>query len=100
MKILLFDIDETLLVCDEANIKSSRKMFDKVFHINTDEKSIVTAGKTEKGIIEEVIRKAKGLSESSEIDIPNQAYLIWSQEASVFLKKYPPQILPGIVELL
>ena len=56
MKIILFDIDETLLSCkEEANSKGSRKMFNRVFQIDTDEEVINHSGKTEKAIIEEYI---------------------------------------------
>ena len=100
MKIILFDIDETLLSCDTANVASSKQMFKKVFNIKATEKSIVTAGKTEKGIIEEVVRVVKQLPEDAEIDVPNKAYQVWAKEASIFLQKHPPKVLPGIVELL
>ncbi len=101
MKILLFDIDSTLLVCDtESNVKGSEVMFKKVFSIDANEELIDNAGKTEKGIIEEVLRKIDPNLYKEEIEIPNHAYQVWAQGTEKTLKNNPPRVLPGIEELL
>ena len=98
MKIVLFDIDDTLVSCNHVNSKSSEVMFKKVFNINASEDQIDKWGKTEKGIIEEVLSLYGKFDKN--IDIPNQAYLSWAKAAAEMLNADPPKVLPGIKELL
>lgn len=101
MKIILFDIDETLLSCKgEANSKGSRKMFNEVFQIDTDEEVINHTGKTEKAIIEEVIRFIKKKDSNEVVEIPNKAYQTWAEGVAEVLREYPPIVLPGVEILL
>lgn len=101
MKIVLFDIDETLLSCGkEANDKCSEMMFKKVFNINASEDDINHEGKTARGIIEEILRLAKNPASNQEIEIPNLAYQIWADSLKQLIKNKPPLILPGIKDLL
>lgn len=101
MKIVLFDIDETLLSCGkEANDKCSEMMFKTVFNINASEDDINHEGKTAKGIIEEVIRFVKKLDNKQEIEIPNLAYQVWADSLKKLIKNHPLLILPGIRNLL
>lgn len=101
MKIILFDIDETLLSCKgDANAKGSEKMFREVFQIDANEEMINHTGKTEKANIETIIRLVKGLSSDQEVEIPNKAYQVWAEGTGEVLKNYPPLVLPGIKELL
>lgn len=99
-KIILFDIDETLLSCGEANIAGSRVMFKRIFDIDASEESIKHTGKTEKAIIEEVVRLCKNYPFDQAVDIPNKAFQVWAEEVAVYLKTHPPKILPGVVNLL
>lgn len=101
MKIILFDIDATLLNCGkEINDKCSEMMFKTVFNINASEDDINHSGKTAKGVIEEVIRFVKKLNDNQEIEIPNRAYQVWADSLKELIKDSPPQILPGIRDLL
>lgn len=101
MKIILFDIDETILSCGkEANDKCSEMMFKTVFNINASEDDINHEGKTAKGIIEEVIRFVKKLDNNQEIEIPSLAYQAWADSLKELFKDHPPLILPGIRNLL
>ncbi len=101
MKIILFDIDETLLSCKaEADSKGSRKMFKMTFQIDTDEEMINHTGKTEKAIIEDVIRFIKEMDSDEEVEIPNKAYQVWAEGVGEILEKYPPIVLPGVRNLL
>lgn len=101
MKIVLFDVDETLLSCGKkANDKCSEMMFKRVFNINASEDDINHEGKTAKAIIEEVLRLHKNLNPNQQIEIPNLAYQVWGESLGQLSKDYPPQVLPGIKDLL
>lgn len=101
MKIILFDIDETLLSCGkEANDRCSEMMFKTVFNIKASEDDINHEGKTAKGIIEEVVRFVRKLDNNQEVEIPNQAYQVWADSLKGLIKDYSPLILPGIRNLL
>lgn len=96
----LFDIDETLLSVPKGiNAKTSGVMFKKVFGVDTNEDIIDTVGKTEKGIIREVLEKI-GSKNALTNEIPEDAYKIWAQAMKQELKKNPAFILPGVLELL
>lgn len=101
MKIILFDIDETLLSCKgDANAKGSEKMFKEVFNIIANEEMVNHTGNTEKANIEKIIRLVKRLKPYEEVEIPNKAYQVWAEGTGEVLEKYPPIVLPGIKELL
>lgn len=100
-KVVLFDIDETLLSCDvEINVNGSKKVFKQVFGIDAHQDMIFNAGKTEKCVIEEVVKLVKKYPEDQDIEIPNIAYKIWAQSTEEELKSQPPIILPGVINLL
>lgn len=93
---VLFDIDETILsVPGGINAKASSVMFKKVFGLNAHEEMIDNIGKTEMGIIKEVLEK---LGEN--VAAPEEAYKVWAQATAQELKSHPVRILPGISELL
>lgn len=101
MKIILFDIDETILSCQgDANNKGSEKMFKEVFGVEANEEMINHTGNTEKANIETVIRLVKRLNPKQEVEIPNRAYQVWAEGTGEVLKKYPALVLPGIKDLL
>ncbi|MDP3732957.1 MAG: hypothetical protein Q8Q91_00300, partial [Candidatus Daviesbacteria bacterium] len=101
MKIILFDIDDTLLVCPYgANKKGSEVMFKRVFDMDANEEMINTKGKTDKQIISEVIRKVKGYPDEKEIEIPQVAFQEWATAIGELLKINQSLVLPGIWELL
>lgn len=101
MKILLFDIDSTLIECGaQVDSTGSEAMFKSVFGIDASESLIMNIGKTEKGIIEEVLLKLNPSLSADQIDIPNSAYEAWAESVRSSLKTSPPIILPGIENLL
>lgn len=94
---VLFDIDETLLSVPEGiNAKSSSVMFKKVFGVDAHEELIDNVGKTEMGIILEVLDKVGVFKKT----VPEEAYKIWAKAAEQLLKDQPVRILPGIIQLL
>lgn len=104
MKLVLFDVDLTLLkVPDEANRESSRVMFREVFKIAADEELIENTGMTEMGIIRAVLGKVNGggkETESHTVEVPESAYKVWADAAIEIMKTQPAVVLPGVIELL
>lgn len=93
---VLVDIDETMLSLPEGiNRKASAVMFKKAFGIDAHEEMIDNFGKTEMGIIQEVLKKVGGNQRVTE-----EAYRIWAQATAQELKDHPARVLPGIPELL
>ncbi len=103
---VLIDIDETILSVPEGiNVKASAVMFKQVFGIDAHEELIDNVGKTEMGIIQEVLEKVKAKErtpgqETSLVEVPEEAYRVWGEATSQELKDHPPRVLPGILELL
>lgn len=103
---VLFDIDETLLsVPKNINDKTSSAMFKKVFGVEAHEEMINNVGKTEEGIIKEILEKVGYKSASTEqeqafFEVPEEAYKVWAQTTAQELKLHPVRILPGVEELL
>ena len=84
--------------CDEVNNQSSEVMFKKIFNLDVREDKINKWGKTEKGIIKEVVTTFGNFNE--DVEIPNEAFLVWAEAAAELLKENPAKVLPGIRELL
>jgi len=87
------------------NAKASSVMFKKVFGVDAHEEMIDNFGKTEMGIIQEVLRKVGANQRTAEqepsvVEIPEEAYRVWAQATAQELKDHPARILPGIPELL
>src|SRR3989304_8761996 len=94
---VLFDINETILSVPKGiNSKTSSVMFKKVFNVNASEEMIDNAGKTEMGIIQEVLQKVK----RAIVEVPDEAYKAWAQAIGQEFKDHPVQVLPGIRKLL
>lgn len=104
MKIVLFDVDLTLLKApDEANKEASRIMFREVFHEDAHEDLINNTGMTEMGVIRAVLTKIRGKNveqESQPIEILDRAYMVWADATREAMKTRPAVVLPGIKELL
>lgn len=94
---VLFDIDETILsIAKGLNNQASAKMFEKVFGVNTNEETVNNFSKTESWIIKEVLSKV-----NINIDkVPDKAYKVWAKETTKILKNNPPEVMPGIPELI
>ena len=104
---VLVDIDETLLSVPEGiNAKASLLMFKRVFGVDAHEEMIDNSGKTEMGIIQEVLNKVEGKQRIVEqeppsiFEVPEKAYRVWAQATRQELKDHQARILPGIPELL
>lgn len=103
---VLIDIDETMLSVPEGiNKKASARMFKQVFGLDAHEEMIDNVGKTEMGIIKEVLEKV-GIRErlkdckSFFVEVPEEAYKVWAQATTEELKDNPVKVLPGVPQLL
>ena len=107
---VLVDIDETMLsVPPGINKKTSAIMFKTVFNLDAHEEMINNIGKTERGIIDEVLAEMGKRASTTEKErsfgklsdeLYAQAYILWADVAREELKENPPLIFPGIPELL
>ena len=97
MKIVLFDIDLTLLRApDEANRDASGVMFRTIFHKDADEGLVINSGMTEMDIIRAVLKKVEGGGvdqERSPIEIPEKAYRVWGDAAREVMQIKPAMVL-------
>ena len=96
MKIVLIDLDDTLLIAPAANKDASKVMFKKVFDVDAHEQMIHTPGKTEDLMIRQVLEKIGKKVE----EVPQEAYEVWAKAAEEGLKIEPAQVLPGAKDLL
>ncbi|HEY3663470.1 MAG TPA: HAD family hydrolase [Chthoniobacterales bacterium] len=96
-RLLLFDIDGTLIDSGGAGIQSLKDVLQKQFGISDDLRDIEIAGKTDTGIVHQILRKQKIAVD----DATTTAFLDLYLE---FLAEELPQrngkILPGVKELL
>ena len=98
MKIVLFDIDDTLTNSGETNGQASEVMFRTVFNVKGSEDMIDKWGKTEKGIIQEVLHKFGNYP--PDFEVPNEAFITWAAALKELYKTNPPKVFLGIKELL
>lgn len=104
MKVVLFDIDHTLLASPTgANAEASRIMFNQVFGINTSEDSVEKVGMTEWGLIEKVLHthgQQLMLNEHGRVEVPEVAYRVWAESLRKTARDKQTRLEPGIKELL
>ena len=99
MKLLLFDIDGTLLSTSGAGIKAADKAFEKIYKIKNVMSGIKTDGKTDPMILKEMfVAGLKREYRQSEADLIFDEYLRFLD--SELLNGGKIDILPGIYELL
>ncbi|OGD83984.1 hypothetical protein A2165_02820 [Candidatus Curtissbacteria bacterium RBG_13_40_7] len=103
MKIVLFDVDDTLLkIPHRIYVKASEEMFKKVYGLpGIHEFLIEIKGQPECAIIKSVLEyaKRKGLK-PKHTKITDTAHIVWANATKKVLKKNPAEVLPGIKKLL
>ncbi|MEO8045140.1 MAG: HAD family hydrolase [Spartobacteria bacterium] len=96
-RLLLFDIDGTLIDSGGAGIQSLKDVLHQQFGIADDLRGIEIAGKTDTGIVHQILRKQKIAVDAEKTTAFLDLYL-------EFLARELPQrkgtILPGVQELL
>jgi phosphoglycolate phosphatase len=96
MRLVLFDIDGTLIDSGGAGVRSLDLAFRKVFSISNAFQGISMAGKTDTQIIKEGLIK-HGLSMDGDFDAIIEAYLLHLRQE---IRNDGKHIKPGIYEIL
>ena len=102
MKLLLFDVDQTLVSTGGAGVRALDRAFQKLFSIDNAMAGIVPHGKTDPGIIREIFNSLP--KESVSVGIPTsftpilEAYLEFLRDEIDRTAAYI--VLPGISRLL
>jgi phosphoglycolate phosphatase len=97
MKLLLFDIDGTLLTTDGAGRVAMRQAAKDLFGLDEDLTGITIAGNTDGGIVREVLVKNNLPSTDENIRLYVEAYFA---RLAINLSTIPGTVLPGINDLL
>jgi phosphoglycolate phosphatase len=96
-RLLLWDIDGTLVNTGGAGVLSLRKMVQREFGAADDLRDIEIAGKTDRAIIRDILRKYKMPSSEENIARFSQIYV---DGLSKELPRCHGRVLPGIADLL
>jgi phosphoglycolate phosphatase-like HAD superfamily hydrolase len=96
-RLLLFDIDGTLINSAGAGVQALRDVLREQFGISDNLKGIEIAGRTDRGIVHQILRKQK--IEPNEINTTRflEQYV---ELLAVELPQRPGRVLPGVMELL
>ena len=96
-RLLLFDIDGTLVDTGGAGIQSLKDVLQQQFGVNDDLHGVEVAGKTDSGIVHQILRKQN-------IAVTEQNTATFLERYLELLEKELPQrqgrLLPGVKELL
>src|SRR5205085_11519277 len=96
-RLLLFDIDGTLIHSAGAGIESLRRTLNQRFGIDDNLADIEIAGRTDSGIVLSILNKHRIAATNENIASFLDSYVHFlSQE----LPRRPGQVLPGVLELL
>jgi phosphoglycolate phosphatase-like HAD superfamily hydrolase len=99
MKLVLFDIDGTLMEWTRVHHDSFSEAFKKTYGIDTDISIITGAGMTEQQIITEVLRK-NGLDDETIKSKMKEAMKVMEEYFEKEMKNNKVKLLPGAEELL
>jgi phosphoglycolate phosphatase-like HAD superfamily hydrolase len=97
VKLLLFDVDQTLVSTGGAGVRALNRAFEKVLAVENAMEGILPHGKTDPGIIREV-GISRNLETNPVLDAVLDAYLGFLQEEVRISTSY--RILPGVIPLL
>jgi phosphoglycolate phosphatase-like HAD superfamily hydrolase len=99
MKLLLFDVDGTLISTGGAGVRALDKSFMGVYGLEQAMDGIRAAGKTDPAIVREIFfKKLKRDPSAKEIAIMEVHYLAWLEHEVRGILGY--KVLPGVGELL
>ena len=100
MKLLLFDVDATLILTGGAGIRALSRAFQKLFNVETAMDGIALHGRTDPAIIREVFQKRIEKLPLTDSVIANilEAYLEFLHDEVEQSNAY--QVLPGIEAIL
>jgi phosphoglycolate phosphatase len=100
VKLLLFDVDMTLISTGGAGLRALDRAFKQVMKLDNAMEGISPSGKTDPSIIREILIKRVGHDEAMETSLEEvlQAYVSFLPEEVRRSDVY--QVLPGIIEIL
>ena len=96
-RLLLFDIDGTLIDSAGAGVKALHRVFEEQFGRGDDFSGIEIAGRTDRGIVHQILQKAKVEPDEERTATFLEGYV---SHLANELPRCPGRILPGIEELL
>ena len=96
-RLLLFDIDGTLIHSAGAGVESLRRALNQRFQIDDDLADIEIAGRTDSGIVMSILNKHRISATNENIASFLDTYVHFLSRE---LPRRPGQILPGVFELL
>jgi len=100
MKLLLFDVDATLILTGGAGIHALNRAFQELYNIQTAMQDVAPHGKTDPAIVREVLCKRFGIDRADDRTVAAilEAYVRYLQDEVENSNKY--EVLPGIIEIL
>jgi phosphoglycolate phosphatase len=100
VKLLLFDIDQTLVNTGGAGLRALDRACQKLFHIDYAMEGVSPHGKTDPAIVREILRVRFANASPSVVEIETvlEAYLSFLKDEVRLSPTY--RVLPGIVSLL
>jgi phosphoglycolate phosphatase-like HAD superfamily hydrolase len=97
VKLLLFDVDQTLISTGGAGIRALNRAFQKVYALENVMDAITPGGKTDPGIVREIFEARGSNGDAGSMERILESYLVYLRE-EVDCCSY--QILPGISSAL
>src|SRR5215831_576419 len=100
MKLLLFDVDATLILTGGAGLHALNRTFQKLFNLESAMNGVAPHGKTDPAIVREVFHRWFELQSLSDSEMSRilETYVRFLDEEIAITQKY--EVLPGIYEIL
>ncbi|CAN5632892.1 HAD hydrolase-like protein [soil metagenome] len=96
-RLLLWDIDATLITTARAGEKALRQIVRERYGVDDDLRDIEIAGRTDRGIVRSILLKYESDGTAEQVSKFLEEYL---QGLSVFLPQLEGRVLPGVEEIL
>ena len=100
MKLLLFDVDATLIFTGGAGLRALNRAFHKLFSIESAMNGVAPHGKTDPAIVREIFHNCFPTDSVSDSEMARilDAYVVFLREEVETSGRY--EVLPGIYEIL
>ena len=100
MKLLLFDVDATLILTGGAGLRALNRAFQRLFNVDSAMNDIAPHGKTDPAIVREIFHKKLNTPDLADAEVARvlENYVGFLREEVETTDKY--EILPGILEIL
>ncbi len=100
MKLILFDIDGTLISSGRAGVRGMNRSFERLFGVAGALDAVPVAGRTDRAIVTEALVRAGQPAEDAVVLRLRDAYCEDLQVALADPQAHPGGILPGVLPLL